>query len=93
MARRNRRLLRGETTYSSVKDEEVNILHRLGYIEQRDKFFTALDCKQGRTRALFPFHTPEYETQDVTLAKVAAGHLATGNTLSRIKTYLENQPS
>ncbi|KAK2807024.1 hypothetical protein FQN50_005598 [Emmonsiellopsis sp. PD_5] len=56
MARRNRRLLRGETTYSSVKDEEVNILHRLEYIEQQDKFFAALSRKQSWMKAVVAHH-------------------------------------
>ncbi|KAL4948359.1 hypothetical protein BDW69DRAFT_94574 [Aspergillus filifer] len=32
-------LLRGEITYSTAKLEEVNVLHRLRYCDQRDEFF------------------------------------------------------
>lgn len=56
MAAKSRRLLRGEITYSVAKDEEVNILHRLGYPEQRVKFFTALNHRRNWMSAIVAHH-------------------------------------
>lgn len=36
------RLLRGEITYASAKEQDANILHQLGYRDQRKKYFTHL---------------------------------------------------
>lgn len=37
-----RLLLRGEITYDSAKEKDANILHELGYREQKIRFFTHL---------------------------------------------------
>jgi hypothetical protein len=39
---KTRRLPRREITYASAKDEEVNILHQLGYHEKQTRFFIHL---------------------------------------------------
>lgn len=39
---RPRRLLRGEITYSAAKEQDANILHQLGYWDQRNKYFARL---------------------------------------------------
>ncbi|PWY88239.1 hypothetical protein BO70DRAFT_350627 [Aspergillus heteromorphus CBS 117.55] len=36
---KRRRLLRGEITYSAAKERETNVLHMLGYWDQRNQFF------------------------------------------------------
>ncbi|KKK20159.1 hypothetical protein P175DRAFT_0433956 [Aspergillus ochraceoroseus IBT 24754] len=38
----NRRLLRGEITYSAAKERDSNILHELGYRDQKIRYFTHL---------------------------------------------------
>lgn len=37
-----RRLLRGEITFADAKEQDANILHQLGYREQKIRFFTHL---------------------------------------------------
>lgn len=37
-----RRLLRGEITYSAAKEQDANILHELGYRDQKIQYFTYL---------------------------------------------------
>ena len=39
---RSRRLLRGEVTYSVAKEQDHNILHELGYRDQKIQYFTHL---------------------------------------------------
>jgi len=51
-----RPLLRGEITYSTAKREEVNILHRLGYPDQRTKFFTHIASKRNWIEAIVAHH-------------------------------------
>ena len=51
-----RRLLRGEITYSSAKDEETNILHKLTLWEERNKFFNHLYRKRGLIQTIAAFH-------------------------------------
>lgn len=40
---RTRQLLRGEITYTSAKEEEVNILHQLSYYDKQTRFFSYLN--------------------------------------------------
>ncbi|QVM06086.1 hypothetical protein D8B26_000799 [Coccidioides posadasii str. Silveira] len=56
MAKKTRSLLHGEITYSFAKDEEVNILHRLGYVKQRAKFFDVLHHKRAWMRSIVAHH-------------------------------------
>lgn len=42
-----RRLLRGEITYAAAKEQDANILHQLGYWDQRVKYFTHL-CRSRK---------------------------------------------
>lgn len=56
MVKKTRALLHGEITYSFAKDEEVNILHRLEYIEQQIKFFTTMYCKRDWMKAVVAHH-------------------------------------
>ncbi|EEH07534.1 conserved hypothetical protein [Histoplasma capsulatum G186AR] len=51
-----RRLLREEITYSSAKDREVNILHRLSYPSQEARFFTLLNNRRSWIRAIVAHH-------------------------------------
>lgn len=37
-----RRLLRGEITYAAAKEQDANILHQLGYRDERIRYFTHL---------------------------------------------------
>lgn len=41
-----RRLLRGEITYAAAKEQDANILHELGYRDQKIRFFTHLYQEQ-----------------------------------------------
>ncbi|KAL4779890.1 hypothetical protein BJX76DRAFT_364824 [Aspergillus varians] len=43
---RTRQLLRREITYSSAKEEEINILHQLGYHDKQIAFFSHLNNHQ-----------------------------------------------
>lgn len=49
-------LLRGDITYSFAKEEEVNILHRLGYPAQRAKFFNHVFKKRNWIEAIVAYH-------------------------------------
>ncbi|OJD27491.1 hypothetical protein ACJ73_01104 [Blastomyces percursus] len=51
-----RRLLREEITYSSAKEKEVNILHRLSYPSQETRFFTLLNNRRSLIRAIVAHH-------------------------------------
>lgn len=51
-----RPLLRGEITYSSAKTEEVNVLHRLRYHDQRDEFFAHILEKRYWVEAIVAHH-------------------------------------
>ncbi|EEQ86121.1 uncharacterized protein BDCG_09390 [Blastomyces dermatitidis ER-3] len=51
-----RRLLREEITYSSAKDREVNILHRLSYPSQETQFFTLLNNGRSWIREIVAHH-------------------------------------
>ncbi|PGH18438.1 hypothetical protein AJ79_00507 [Helicocarpus griseus UAMH5409] len=44
---KSRRLLRGEITYDSAKEQDANILHQSGYRDQRTTYFTHL-CRSRR---------------------------------------------
>lgn len=49
-------LLRGEITYSTAKREEVNILHRLAYPAQRERFFAHILEKCTWIEAIVAHH-------------------------------------
>jgi hypothetical protein len=51
-----RLLLRGEITYSVAKEEEVNILHRLKYHDERAKFFAHIADKRSWIAAVVAHH-------------------------------------
>ncbi|EEP79686.1 predicted protein [Uncinocarpus reesii 1704] len=51
-----RRLLKGEITYSAAQDQEINILQRLAYPEQRTQFFASLHQQQGWMQAIVAHH-------------------------------------
>ncbi|KZF22308.1 hypothetical protein L228DRAFT_239293 [Xylona heveae TC161] len=51
-----RRLLRREITYDSAKGKEVNILHQLGYYDQRNQFFAHLDDNHLWIRKVVAYH-------------------------------------
>lgn len=52
-----RRLVRDEEiTYSVAKEQEVNILHQLGYYEQQIQFFSHLHDRQDWMRAVVAHH-------------------------------------
>jgi hypothetical protein len=53
---RTRRLLRKDITYSVAKDEEVNILHQLGYYEQQTQFFAHLNSRRTWMKAIVAYH-------------------------------------
>lgn len=53
---RTRRLLRKDITYSTAKEEEVNILHQLGYYEQQVQFFAHLNDKRSWMKAIVAYH-------------------------------------
>ncbi|KKZ66798.1 hypothetical protein EMCG_07516 [[Emmonsia] crescens] len=54
---RTRRLLRDrEITYSAAKEQELNILHQLGYYEQQTKFFSHIHDRQNWIRAVVAHH-------------------------------------
>lgn len=52
----SRPLLRGNITYSTARDEEVNILHRLSYPDQRTQFFASLVNKSNCIQAIVAYH-------------------------------------
>lgn len=49
-------LLRGEITYSAAKTEEVNILQRLRYPEQKSQFFTHIVNKRSWLETIVAHH-------------------------------------
>lgn len=51
-----RPLLRGEITYSEAKEKDANILHELGYSDQRVKFFTHLYRSRKLIQAIVAHH-------------------------------------
>ncbi|EAS32869.3 uncharacterized protein CIMG_13750 [Coccidioides immitis RS] len=53
---KTRRLFYGEIIYSFAKDEEVNILHCLGYVKQCAKFFDVLHHKRAWMRLIVAHH-------------------------------------
>lgn len=53
---KTRRLLRREITYSAAKNEEVNILHQLGYYAQRQQFFTRIYRNLNWIKAVIAHH-------------------------------------
>lgn len=53
---RPRRLLRGEITYAAAKEQDANILHELGYRDQKISFFTHLHRNRELIRTLVARH-------------------------------------
>ncbi|PYI24950.1 hypothetical protein BP00DRAFT_431727 [Aspergillus indologenus CBS 114.80] len=53
---KTRPLLRGEISYSTAKREEVNMIHRLKYHDQRDKFFAHIFEKRKWIEATVAHH-------------------------------------
>lgn len=53
---RRRRLLRGEITYSAAKERETNVLHALGYWDQRNQYFKHLDEKRDLIQTAVGYH-------------------------------------
>ncbi|GIK04890.1 hypothetical protein Aspvir_008988 [Aspergillus viridinutans] len=53
---KTRPLLRGEITYSTAQREEVNILHRLRYHDERRKFFAHVYEKRNWIEAIVAHH-------------------------------------
>ncbi|KAL6235926.1 hypothetical protein BDW75DRAFT_229967 [Aspergillus navahoensis] len=51
-----RQLLEGEITYSTAKDEEFNILHKLGYPEHKARFFAFLERYKYWIQSTVAFH-------------------------------------
>ncbi|OAL73163.1 hypothetical protein A7D00_2936 [Trichophyton violaceum] len=51
-----RTLLRGEISYSSAKDKEVNILHRLEYPEKQNQFITELVNREQWIKGVVAHH-------------------------------------
>jgi hypothetical protein len=53
---RSRPLLHGDITYSAAKEKETNVLHTLGYWEQKLKFFDYLHRKRESIEAVALHH-------------------------------------
>ena len=53
---RTRQLLRREFTYASAKEEEVNILHQLGYYDKQIDFFTYLGNHRDWIKKIIVHH-------------------------------------
>ncbi|PWY72464.1 hypothetical protein BO94DRAFT_569040 [Aspergillus sclerotioniger CBS 115572] len=51
-----RRLLRGEITYDAAKEHDANILHQLGYRDQKIQFFTHLYQHRGVISVIAAHH-------------------------------------
>ncbi|KKZ64744.1 hypothetical protein EMCG_09348 [[Emmonsia] crescens] len=51
-----RRLLRGEIAYSAAKNQDANILHELGYRDQRIRYFTHLYRNRKLIEAIVAHH-------------------------------------
>ncbi|KAJ5930962.1 hypothetical protein N7466_006455 [Penicillium verhagenii] len=51
-----RRLLRGEITYAAAKEQDANILHELGYRDQKIRFFTQLDRNRDLIKTIVAHH-------------------------------------
>lgn len=65
---RTRRTLREELTLSSAKAKETNVLHTLGYWDQRTKFFDHLDQNRSLIQVVAAHH--------LGLRSAAACHIA-----------------
>ncbi|PWY91883.1 hypothetical protein BO94DRAFT_564583 [Aspergillus sclerotioniger CBS 115572] len=52
----SRPLLRGEITYSTAQKKEVNILHRLSYHDQRERFFAHVVERRDWIEAIVAHH-------------------------------------
>ncbi|EEP77983.1 predicted protein [Uncinocarpus reesii 1704] len=53
---KTRSLLRQEITYSFAKKEEVNVLHRLQYVDLRERYFTLINARHGWMKAIVAHH-------------------------------------
>lgn len=53
---KTRQLLRKEVTYSDIKDEEFNMLHKLGYHAAKTQFFEHLHSKRDWMKAVICHH-------------------------------------
>lgn len=53
---KSRRLLRGEITYAAAKEQDANILHELGYRDQKIQFFTHLSRNRELIKSLIAHH-------------------------------------
>ena len=51
-----RQLLRGEITYEAAREKDANILHELGYWEQRNQFFLHLYRKRKLIKSIVSNH-------------------------------------
>lgn len=51
-----RRIIRGEITYSAAKERETNVLHALGYWDQRNQYFKHLDERRDLLQAAVDHH-------------------------------------
>nr|KMM69298.1 hypothetical protein CPAG_05617 [Coccidioides posadasii RMSCC 3488] len=53
---RTQRLQRREITYASAKEEEVNVLHQMGYYDQQTKFFAHLNNHRDQIKDIVARH-------------------------------------
>lgn len=64
------RLLRGEITYAAAKDKNANILHELGYRDQKIQFFTHLYRNRKLLKAIAAHHLGLVSTEVCQVADV-----------------------
>lgn len=53
---KTRRLLKEEITYSEAIDRDTNVLHQLGYPEEKDRFFLHLGQNRQQIKAIVAHH-------------------------------------
>lgn len=68
---KTRHLLREQITYSFARKEEVNILHRLGYLDQQYKFFSRLLDNHNWIKVIVTHHLKLQSNDSCQVADVA----------------------
>lgn len=53
---KTRHLLREEITYSGARNKEINVLHKLKYYEQQNRFFSAVNDERDWMKAILAHH-------------------------------------
>lgn len=84
LALRKRRLLRGEITYAAAKEQDANILHQLGYRDQKIRYFTHLYRNRKLIEEPSPIISASVPRMHVVLLMWRTGSMAASTSASEL---------